>query len=458
MAHPLSTRRRWPAPLAVVLLVAAMFAAIAAPVRAAGADVTRYTLDNGLEIIAIPDRRMPVVTHMIWYKAGSADEPPGKSGIAHFLEHLLFKGTRTYPAGEFSRKVAEIGGQENAFTTVDHTAYYQRVTPDALEMVMRYEADRMRNLVLTEADFETERQVVLQERNQRVEANPGAMLAEAMGAAMYQNHPYRVPIIGWQHEIEALAIEDALAFYERFYHPGNAVLVVAGDVDPARVLELAEATYGRIDAGGDFVERMRPAEPEPVAARSVTLHDARVNSPSLRRNYLAPSYRLAEPGEAEAIDLLASILGGASTSRIRREMLVEDQIASGAGAFYWGGFHGPAEISVYVSPLPGTALEAAESRLDEIIADLVQNGVTAEELDAARNSLIKNALFERDSQTSLARSYATVVTTGGDVDDVVAWPDRLRAVTVEDVNRVARKYLDRRRSVTGYLMPEEDRS
>ena len=449
-------KMRHPAAM-VVILVLALQAASVYPVRAiaAGADVAQFKLQNGLEIVVIQDRRTPVVSHMIWYKVGSADEPRGKSGIAHFLEHLLFKGTKTYPPGEFSRKVAEIGGEENAFTTVDQTAYFQKVTPDALEMVMRYEADRMRNLVLHRDDLETERQVVLEERNQRVNANPAAMLSEAMAAALYQNHPYGTPIIGWQHEIEALTLEDTLAFYERFYRPSNAVLIVAGDIDPLRVFELAKATYGQIARSGGPVVRERPVEPEPVAARRVVLHDARVTAPSLRRNYLVPSYRLAEPGEAEALDLLASILGGTSTSRIRRSMMVDEPVAASAGAYFWGGYYDMAELTVYVTPLPGTGLGEAEDRLDAIIADLLENGIDQEELDTARIGFIKATIFERDSQTSLARTYGTVLTTGGTVEDVVEWPDRLRAVTLDDINKVARKYLDPRRSVTGLLLAPE---
>lgn len=443
--------------LALVLVVFSIQAILLVSGRAsaAGADVAQFTLENGLEVIVIPDRRTPVVSHMIWYKVGSADEPAGKSGIAHFLEHLLFKGTKTYPAGEFSRKVAEIGGEENAFTTVDQTGYYQKVTPDALEMVMRYEADRMRNLVIDRDDLETERQVVLEERNQRVGANPGAMLSEAMTAALYQNHPYGIPIIGWQHEIEALTLEDTLEFYERFYHPANAVVIVAGDIDPARVHELAMATYGNIETTRKQQSRSRPAEPEPVAARRVELRDPRVTAPGFRRNYLVPSYRLAESGEAEAIDLLASILGGTSTSRIRRSMTVDDPIASGAGAFYWGGYYDMAELTVYATPLPEIDMAEAEKRIDAIISDLVENGIDQEELDTARNGFIKATIFERDSQMSLARTYGTVLTTGGTVEDVAEWPDRLRAVTVDDINRVARKYLDPKRSVSGFLLAPE---
>lgn len=441
--------------VAIVLTLMAHSVLWPARVHAQNVDVTSQTLDNGLQVVVIPDRRTPVVTHMIWYKAGGADEIPGKSGVAHFLEHLLFKATKTYPAGEFSRKIAEIGGQENAFTTSDYTAYYQQVTPEALEMVMRYEADRMRNLVLTEIDVEKERAVVLEERAQRTDTRPGGMLTEAMRAALYQNHPYGIPNIGWEHEIRSLTLRDMLEFYDRFYRPGNAIVVVAGDVDAATVMRYAEATYGLIEAVDLPVDSVRPAEPQPRAERHVLLRDRRVGSPSFRRDYLAPSYRVAEPREAEALDLLATIMGGASTSRIKRGLLVDDTIASRAGASYWGGFRDMTDFSIYATPLPGFTIEQIEQRLDSIIEDVVENGVTQAELDTARNGLIKSSLFDLDSQTSMARLFGTVLSTGGAIEDVTEWTERLALVTVGDVNRAARKYLSKPRSVTGYLLKEE---
>jgi zinc protease len=447
-------------PIAVTIAALALVAhCLTWPVSSARAqdiDLVSRTLENGLQVVVIPDRRAPVVTHMIWYKVGSADEPRGQSGVAHFLEHLLFKATQTYPAGEFSRKVAEIGGQENAFTSSDYTAYYQKVTPEALEMVMRYEADRMRKLVLTEVDMETERAVILEERSQRTDTRPGGMLTEAMRAALYQNHPYGIPNIGWEHEIRALTLRNVLGFYDRFYRPKNAVLIVAGDVDADTVLRYASSTYGKIEADEGPVERVMTTEPPPRAERRVILRDHRVGAASLRRDYLAPSYRVAEPREAEALDLLATILGGASTSRIKRALLVDDPIASRAGASYWGGFRDMTDFSIYATPLPGVEVEDVERRLDAIVSELIENGVMQAELDAARNSLIKSSLFDLDSQTSMARLFGTVLSTGGRIEDVTEWTARLRQVTVDDVNSAARKYLAKRRSVTGYLLTEND--
>jgi zinc protease len=415
----------------------------------------QFVLDNGLQIVVIPDRRAPVVTHMIWYKVGSADEIRGKSGIAHFLEHLMFKGTTTVPSGQFSNEVAAIGGEDNAFTTSDYTAYYQKVTPQALPMVMRYEADRMQNLVLDDAAVLPEREVVLQERRQRVESRPGGILDEAMGAALYVNHPYGIPVIGWEEEVARLTALDALSFYERHYGPNNAILVVAGDVDPASVLELAKQTYGKVPRRGPSGERHRPVEPTPLAARTVVYSDSRVTAPSLRRSYLVPSYRIAGPREAEALELLAAILGGTSNSRIKRDLLVDDPAAASAGAYYSGGSYDMTDFTIYAMTLPDHELGEVEARLDMAIGRLQKEGVSDSELESAKRTLINSTLFDRDSQTAMARLYGSVLASGGTVKDVTEWPRRIRSVTPDDVNRVARTYLNKNRSVTGYLLKEE---
>ncbi len=416
--------------------------------------VSEFWLENGMQVVVIPDRRAPVVTHMVWYRAGSADEETGKSGIAHFLEHLLFKRTKNTPAGEFSRKIAEIGGEENAFTTVDYTAYYQKVTPQALPTMMALEADRMVNLELVEADITTERQVILEERRQRVDNEPGGILSEAMNAALYRNHPYGRPIIGWQHEMEQLSLADAVEFYKRYYRPSNAILIVAGDVDPDAVHELAKSTYGAIpDKGRVDDERKRPSEPQFVVPASVTHSDPRVAQPSVRYNYVTPAYRTAEPGEAEALDLLAAILGGSQTSRIKAQLTVDEQVATSAGAFFQGGYYDTGEFNFYIAPAPGVKMEEAERRLMAIIEDVKQNGVTQEEVDRARNQLIISTVFEQDSQVTMARLFGVVLATGNGVDDVLEWPDRLRKVTPEQIKAVANRYLDAGRSVTGYLLP-----
>ncbi|MGH6847519.1 MAG: M16 family metallopeptidase, partial [Methylocella sp.] len=260
-----------------------------------GPAITQAKLANGLDIVVIEDHRAPVVTHMVWYRNGSADDPPGKSGIAHFLEHLMFKGTNANPQGKFSELVAELGGQENAFTSNDYTAYFQRAAKEHLGVCMEYEADRMKNLALTGEVVSTERDVVLEERRMRTDSDPSNQLNEAVQAALFTQHPYGKPIIGWSHEIESLERADALAYYERFYTPENAILVVAGDVDAKDVIALAKEYYDPVPAHGEPPKRFRPREPEPRAHRLVTLIDEKVEQPSNQSVFLVPSYNSAAP-------------------------------------------------------------------------------------------------------------------------------------------------------------------
>ena len=424
-------------------------------------DIGHFTLANGLEVVVVPDRRAPVVTHMVWYKVGAADETPGTSGIAHFLEHLMFKGTAKNPAGRFSQAVAAVGGQENAFTTQDYTGYFQRVSRDNLKMLMEFEADRMTGLVLSNEAVVPELKVVLEEQNQRVANNPRAKLSEQIDAALYLNHPYGKPVIGWRHEIEKLNRGDALAFYKRFYTPNNAVLVVAGDVTTDEIKTLAEATYGKVAKTVEIGPRRRPQEPAQIAARHVTLADAQVQQPSLHRAYLVPSSTTAKPGESEALEVLSFILGHGTTSRLYRTLVVDRELAVSAGGSYNGTALDQSELSIYGSPKPGTTLAQLEGAIDAVIDDVVAKGVTPDDVDRAKNRLIADAVYAQDSQATMARWFGASLTTGSSVEDVLKWPDRIRAVTPDAVNAAAKAWLDKRRSVTGYLIkdasPREDK-
>jgi zinc protease len=436
---------------AAALVAALLHAPIASaePIK-----VADFKLANGLELVVIPDRRAPVVTHMIWYKLGSADETPGKSGLAHFLEHLMFKGTEKNPTGYFSQVVSTIGGQENAFTASDYTGYYQRVPTDQLKTVMALEADRMTGLVLTDEVVLPERDVILEEQNQRVANNPGARLGEQIDAALFLNHPYGKPVIGWRHEMEQLSRDDALAFYKRFYGPNNAVVVIAGDVDTDQVHAFAEETYGKVARRSDIGPRHRPQEPPPVAVRSLTLADPRVEQPSLSRDYLVPSAATAQRGESEALEVLAHILGSGSNSRLYRALVVDQGVAVSAGAWYQGSALDMTKFGVHASPRPGVTLPQLEGGVDDVIAVLVAKGISVEELERAKTRLIADAVYTRDSQAALARWYGSSLTTGSTVDDVKRWPDRIKAVTAAQVQAAARRWLDKRGSVTGYLIKE----
>jgi zinc protease len=440
--------------IAAVAVIAVALANLPAAKGASGPDVSHFKLDNGLEVVVIPDHRTPVVTHMVWYRVGAADETAGKSGLAHFLEHLMFKGTAKNPQGLFSQVVATIGGQENAFTNSDYTGYFQRVSREHLKTLMQFESDRMTGLVLTDDVVKPERDVVLEEFNMRVANNPGARLQEQMEAALYLNHPYGRPVIGWKQEIEKLNREDALAFYRRFYTPNNAILIVAGDVTADEVKTLADETYAKIPRIAEIAPRVRPQEPVQEAARTVTLADPRVNQPSVQRLYLAPSYTTAKPNEAEALDVLAHILGRGSSSRLYRALVLDKGIAVNAGAGYHGTALDYARLNVFASPQPGTSLQQTEEAIDAVIAELADKGVTGDELERSKNRLIADAVYAQDSQSQLARWYGAALTTGGTVEQVQSWPERIRAVSPEAVQAAARQWLDKRRSVTGYLIKD----
>jgi zinc protease len=450
----------------VVRIFAIVFAlagaAVAAVPAAAAPDVSHFTLANGLQVVVVPDHRAPVVTHMIWYKVGSADETPGKSGLAHFLEHLMFKGTEKNPGDAFSREVAAIGGQENAFTGSDYTAFFQRVPRDRLKDMMALEADRITGLVLTDDVVRPELSVVLEEQNMRVANNPSARLGQQMDAALYLNHPYGRPVIGWRGEIEKLNRDDALAFYRRYYSPNNAIVVIAGDVTADEVKADAEATYGEVPDSAETNPRLRPKEPAPEAARAVTLADFRVEQPSVSRDYLVPSETTAKPGESEALDVLAHVLGSGEDCLLYRSLVLDKGIALGAGAYYSGTALDYGKFGVYGSPKPGVSLRDVEAGIDAVLADVIDHGVTADELDRAKTRLIADAVYAEDNQATLARWYGSALATGQTVEEVSHWPDRIRAVTADDVQQAARTWLDRRRSVTGYLVkslqPEEKRS
>jgi zinc protease len=432
--------------------LAAVAMAAAPPARALNIEVARYTLGNGMQVVVIPDRRAPVVTQMVWYKVGAADEPQGKAGIAHFLEHLMFKGTAQVPAGEFSRIVRRHGGEDNAFTSQDFTAYYQRIAKDRLDLVMGLEADRMRNLQLTDQAVLPEREVIKEERRQRTDNDPANRLGEQLDAALYLAHPYGKPVIGWMSEMSQLNRDDAIAFYRLHYTPSNAVLVVAGDVDPSEVKALADKHFGVLPNSAQPQPRIRTSEPEPVASRRVTLADPRVATPLIQRSYLTPSYRTAKPGEAEALEVLAEVLGGNSTSRLYRSLVVNQQVAAQAGASYSGENLDSGNFVIYATPVPGGTNEAAEAALDTELDRLAREGSTEEEVARARNRLLADTVYSLDSQFRLAYLFGAALTSGRTVEDVLAWDERVRKVTKEDVDRVARAVLQLNRSVTGVLI------
>ncbi|MFX0541621.1 M16 family metallopeptidase [Roseovarius sp. S4756] len=437
----------------MTLLPVAVFAE---DIAASGTDdVTSYTLDNGLQLVVIEDHRAPVVTHMVWYRAGSADEPPGSSGVAHFLEHLLFKGTDTLAPGEFSATVAQQGGNDNAFTSYDFTAYYQRVAADRLELMMQMEADRMVNLKLDEENVATERNVIIEERNMRVENNPGSLFREQMRAAQYLNHRYGTPIIGWQHEQPQLTLQDAVDFYTTYYAPNDAIVVVAGDVAPEDVLAMAKEHYGAIPANPDLPERMRPEEPRQMAARRLTMEDPRVPQPYITRTYLAPERDSGDQDKAAALTVLAEILGGGTTSLMAEKLQFDAQIAVQSAAWYDGVSLDETTFTLLVVPVPGVTLPEAEAAMDDVLQGFMKNGVDADQLERIKMQMRAAQIYARDDVNGLANRYGGALASGLTIEDVQDWPNVLQNVTTEDVMQAARDVLQPRNSVTGHLSAPE---
>jgi zinc protease len=418
-----------------------------------GTSIDHFHLENGLEVVVIPDRRAPVVTHMVYYRNGSADDPQGKSGIAHFLEHLMFKGTDANPKGIFSEIVAELGGQENAFTSYDYTAYYQRIAKEHLGRMMALESDRMTGLVLEGPEVLSERDVVIEERKMRTDSDPSSQLQEAMMATLYVHHPYGTPVIGWGSEIEGLAREDALAYYRRFYRPENAILIVAGDVERAEVEALARDTYGRIPPSNEGrPQRERVKEPPIPAHRYVKLKDSKVEQPVSQLSWLAPCHSKAEGNDAFALEVLNQILGGSQTSRLYRALVTGKRIALSVGSWYWNDALDMGQFGAYAVPAEGVSLDALDDAMMAIIDELSTSPIDEREFLRAKSRLVADMIYAQDNQTHLARMYGSALTTGGAIEDVRLWSERIEAVSVADVQRVAAKFLVGKPGVTGHLL------
>lgn len=434
---------------------AALAACLAMPAMSAPKGVTEFKLDNGLQVVVIEDHRAPVVVQMLWYRAGAADEQPGVSGVAHFLEHLLFKATETMDAGELSRVVTENGGSDNAFTTQDYTAYYQRIAADRLGLMMQMEADRMRNLRLSEDDILTEREVILEERAQRTDSDPGALFYEQLRAASFLNHPYGIPVIGWRHEMENLSRQDALDYYRQYYAPNNATLVVAGDVQPDEVRILAQTHYGPLKPTPELKPRSRVIEPPQLAERRLRFADPRVAQPYLMRSYLAPERDSGAQEDAAALIYLAEILGGSgATSVLGRALQFDEQIAVYVGANYSSVALDDSGFGFVLVPSEGMSLRNAEAALDQQISQFLAGEIDTAQFERIKFQIRAGEVYAQDDAYARADRYGRALSSGLTLDDVDAWQGILQSVTPEDVMRVAREVLDKRHSVTGWLVPE----
>jgi zinc protease len=419
-------------------------------------DAKTITLDNGMTVVVVENHRAPVVTHMVWYRVGAADEPRGKSGIAHFMEHLMFKGSEGLEPGEFSRIVRNLGGNDNAFTSQDYTAYFQSIATEHLETVMRMEAGRMRGMNPPPEEVDSERKVILEERRQRTDNNPRAQFGETMNAALFVNHPYGRPVIGWAHEMETLSREDAMSFYDQWYATNNAVLVVSGGVEAEKVFDLAEKIYGVIEKR-DIAEREYTQTPPLLGRNIVNFTHPNIHQPVYQRLFRAPSSR-QNRADALALQVLEDIVGSGSTSRLYRSLVIDQKLATSAGLSYSGTAWDDGTIAVFASPSEGVEMDALETALNAELRKLIDEGVSAEELSDSLKRLQAEAIFARDSLTGPAMIIGYALITGSTLDEIENWPRDIAKVTADDVQNAAKRYLDITspdvRFVTGHLLPE----
>ena len=445
-------------------LAAVAVAASPAVADTAGAEwaPATFELDNGMDVVVLPDHRAPVVTHMVWYKVGAVDEDPGKSGIAHLFEHVMFKETDDIGPEEFTTIVQRNGGQLNAFTSWDYTAYYERVAKQHLKKMMELEAERMTDLIINddpEGPFISERDVVKEERRQRIDNNPGVILQEQVLGALYQDHPYNITVIGKMEEVGALTPEDGLEFYKKWYTASEAILIVAGDVTPEEVRAMAEEVYGQIEVEDTTPPTRGWQDVEPLAETQLITHsDPKVRQPEWDRWYLATSYQ-EDKAFAYALDVAMDVLGGGRTSRLYQALVEDQKIAVSASAGAWLSLHDTAPAVLSASPSEGVSLDELEEAYMAVVNEVLENGFTDEEVERSRNSLAASAIYQRDSQSGMANLYGRTLAVGGTVEDVMSYPDDIRAVTKEDAIDALRRVLaEDRNYIEAHLLPADEES
>jgi zinc protease len=419
------------------VLAAAGLLAFGAPLHAA---VREHTLGNGMKILVKEDHRAPVAVSMIWYRAGSMDEVNGTTGVAHVLEHMMFKGTKDVPPGEFSRIIARAGGRENAFTTKDSTVYHEQLHKSRLPLALRLEADRMANLLLSEEQFAREIKVVMEERRQRTDDQPKALVHESFMAAAYQEHPYRTPVIGWMADLESMRVEDARDWHRHWYAPNNATLVVVGDVSAAEVFAEAEKQFGPI--------RVRPLPPRKPQLEPTQRGVKRINVkapadlPYLLMGWHVPSLRdVDQDWEPYALEMLAAVLAGSDAARLERDLVRTERLAIAAGASYDSVNRGPALFTMNATPASGTSVQELEQALRDQIRRVIAQGVSEEELRRVKAQVRAGLVFDLDSMFSQAREIGALDNAGLPFDSLDLLAAKLAEVTVAQVQAVARKYL-----------------
>lgn len=417
-----------------------------------------FTLDNGMQVVVIPNHRAPVVMHMVWYKVGAADEQSGETGLAHFAEHVMFKGSDNVAPGAFSRRVKQLGGSDNAFTGHDFTAYHQSISVDHLEEIMTMEADRMKSLLARPEDTESEKLVVIEERRQRTENDPRGYFGEQMRAALFINHPYANPVIGWKNEIGDLTADNIKAFHKKWYAPNNAILVISGDMTAEKLRPLAEKTYGQIPAK-DLPQRNWTKVPPLLAGQTQKMHHSSIHQPQWQRAYRVPSYR-QDKEVSLAIQVLEEILSGGASARLYKTLVVENKKATDIGFSYYGSNWSDSAAYLSATPAENINIQDLETAIEDQIRAIIKNGITQDELEAAKTRIIEKSLYYRDSLRGPAMIFGQTLATGGTIDDIENWPDNISAVTPEQIQQTVETFLNpdnfaMRPPVTGYILPAQ---
>jgi len=420
---------------------------------AAQAEVFERTLSNGLKVIVKEDHRAPVIVQQVWYKAGSMDERTGTTGIAHVLEHMMFKGTRTVPAGEFSRLIAAAGGRENAFTSSDYTAYFQQLQKSKLPLAMKLESDRMHNLDLAAAEFAKEIKVVMEERRMRTDDDPQSLLYENLMATAYQEHPYHHPVIGWMNDLEVLTVKDAQDWYKRWYAPNNATLVIAGDVKAADVFTLAQRYYGSIPKV-TRPPRREYIEPKQIGIKRLVVK-APAELPQLVMSYHTPTVKDPEQDwKSYALEILAGVLDGNESARLNKHLVREQQIASSVGAGYDSTGRGPSMFTMEATPSAGKTVQDVETALRNEIAQLVKDGVNTDELKRVKAQVTAGEVYKLDSLFYQAMQIGQMESIGLGHRAIPVMLDKLQSVTAEQVQQVAKEFLQDDNLTVAVLDPQ----
>ncbi len=439
--------------LARFLIALIFLATMQSPARAAVFYPSDFTLSNGLQVVVVPNHLAPVVSQMVWYKVGAADEVAGKNGLAHYLEHLMFRGTPDIPANEFSKIIAAQGGRDNAFTAYDYTAYFEEVAGDRLSMIMQMEADRMHNLRITAETAEPELHVVQDERQQRTDNDPEGRFIEKLDNQFMPHYPYGRPVIGWKREIEKLSVIDAQKFYKAHYAPNNAVVIISGNVTVEEVMRLAAATYGRVPRQSVSPRPVFASAPLPKK-QEFTKTDAGVEQPQIIWRFVAPSYATQKDNAAYAYEVLAQVLDGGETGVLYKKLVTEQGIASGVESGYDPDARGETNFTLAAAPRPGKSVKKLKEALRATMRDIAKTGLDAATVDRAKQRMQRTAIFAREGLMVPGYAFGMALTTGHTVADVEAWPDRINAVTTDQVNAALREVAGTKRQMLGALLPD----